>query len=812
VWASTNDLGTALSKGLFEEEANHNLGAAIPMYQSVIDRFETDRKIVATAVFRLGECYRKQGSTNEAIVQYQRVLREFADQTELVTLGRQYLATLGGEPSGQSSPGLSTLPDSSAKIVDIGEISHVQAIIKSSPDLINAPYKNNETLLQTYAGRGDLDVVKLLLENGAAVNGIKQPDLTPLHFAAGRGRKSVVEFLLSKGAKPDAATASGVTPLHLAVLKGYELVAKVLLNSGANVNAMVQKDVSRGAEGLNSDTLLYTLQAYQSPLHIACQEGYPALVEWLISKGADVNAWGKGGTPLTIAVQANNESIVQDLLLAYADPNAGQPSALVLAAGQGNVPILNLLLSEGTNLNLTNALLEAVQKGQSKAVTRLLQSKANPNSIRENGEPLLFLAVYSPAVLKTLLDGGADPNQRGVQGYTPVERAVSSNPEALEMLLERGADPNAQETELGYTALHIAAQNLRLAAVQALLNHGANPNLQAKDGQTPLHFAVRWPNLEIARLLLEHGADPNLEDAKGLTPLYFARQYGPRRLPSTIGAPGSPPPATIPESGGSLQELLLDHGASADLPHMDRIEIRRSPSYSAPIFFRDNSGVNRFSILELLAVNYGFISAAPTAFGDHIPEYDGPSRTLKTALSFPNLEKIQIRRPKAGGKEWTMVTVSEQAILASGDCARDFGLEWGDQVNIPEADHPLSARWDGFSATVLTNLQKCVQRTVLVIIKGQTNTLRLEVPAPKSQLSQPSEYPFNYAPPQFCLVPALQRSGLLRSSSDVTHVKVKRSNSTTGENWEKTFDCSGTNSSSCLWLRDGDVIEVPDRP
>src|SRR5579864_2230602 len=95
-FAATDDLSTTLSKGLFEEEANHNLGAAIKMYQSVIDRFDTDRKLAATAVFRLGECYRKQGNTNEALVQFERVLRDFPGQVPLISLSRQYLASLGG--------------------------------------------------------------------------------------------------------------------------------------------------------------------------------------------------------------------------------------------------------------------------------------------------------------------------------------------------------------------------------------------------------------------------------------------------------------------------------------------------------------------------------------------------------------------------------------------------------------------------------------------------------------------------------------------------------------------------------------------
>src|SRR5208337_3088392 len=42
--AATNDLTTAIQRGLFEEEANQNLGAAIQAYQSVANQFDKDRK------------------------------------------------------------------------------------------------------------------------------------------------------------------------------------------------------------------------------------------------------------------------------------------------------------------------------------------------------------------------------------------------------------------------------------------------------------------------------------------------------------------------------------------------------------------------------------------------------------------------------------------------------------------------------------------------------------------------------------------------------------------------------------------------
>ena len=49
-FAATNDLSTMLQKGLFEEEANHNLSAAIQAYQSVVSQLDEDRKLAATAV------------------------------------------------------------------------------------------------------------------------------------------------------------------------------------------------------------------------------------------------------------------------------------------------------------------------------------------------------------------------------------------------------------------------------------------------------------------------------------------------------------------------------------------------------------------------------------------------------------------------------------------------------------------------------------------------------------------------------------------------------------------------------------------
>jgi len=80
-----------LQRGLFEEEANRNLDAAIKAYESVVKQSDEERKVVATAVFRLGECYRKLGKTNEANAQYQRIVRDFSDQEALAALSQLLL-------------------------------------------------------------------------------------------------------------------------------------------------------------------------------------------------------------------------------------------------------------------------------------------------------------------------------------------------------------------------------------------------------------------------------------------------------------------------------------------------------------------------------------------------------------------------------------------------------------------------------------------------------------------------------------------------------------------------------------------------
>ena len=615
VSAATNDLTTAIQRGLFEEEANQNLGAAIQAYQSVANQFDKDRKLAATAIFRLGECYRKQGNTNDAATQYERVLREFSDQPTLVTLSRQNLAALGSAPPAVAAPVLSdaarqeqkrlleeeiklvqkqvddqqkrlqvgggsqdavwtteremlklkrqiaaldaglpvsipaTETTSPAASTEADEVKRIQALIKDSPDLINAPDRKGETLLQSAAAKGKLAVVKLLLDNGAAVDGLQQPGVTALHYAAANGHKAVVDLLLSKGAKPGAQTGNGVTPLHLAARKGYEEVVKALLAAGSPVN-VAPKELGTS----DTEDLQYRISAGQTPLHVAAIAGYAGLVELLLAKGADVNAVDTfGRTPLSYAVDKHYQPVVQLLVAAHANPNADASNLpLTEAAFYGDMPALKLLLANGAasdiNTNVSSdfrgtygqpyewsgkltPLAVAVNQKHADAVAELIRAKADPNGSGPDGTRLIFYVLSDAPSLKALLEGGADPNRPDRDGTSPLLRAVMEGAQpAVELLVAHKADPNIGRLEYEWTPLHEAAQRGSKGIAEVLLKAGADVNAKETHGCTPLNIAASGKQREVAELLLANHADPNAKSDIGQTPLHIAVNNGPREL------------------------------------------------------------------------------------------------------------------------------------------------------------------------------------------------------------------------------------------------------------------------------------------
>lgn len=94
-------------------------------------------------------------------------------------------------------------------------------------------------------------------------------------------------------------------------------------------------------------------------------------------------------------------------------------------------------------------------------------------------------------------------------------------------LLDNGADPNI-EARNGITPLLIASEKGKLNIVKELLDRGVDPNKETTDdGTTPLFMACAAGNLNIVKELIARGADPNKATTDiDATPIYISSYFG----------------------------------------------------------------------------------------------------------------------------------------------------------------------------------------------------------------------------------------------------------------------------------------------
>ncbi len=431
------------------------------------------------------------------------------------------------------------------------------------------------------AKQGDVATITSLLKKHADANASEADGTSALQWAAHRDHAAAAALLIKAGAKATTANSFGVTPLSEAAANGNAEIVEILLKAGADANAL-------SAQG-------------EPALMTAARAGNPEAVRVLLKHGAAVDAresW-KGQTALMWAAAGNRAEVVKALIEAGADVNArstewpeekkrpsngnlvsvrprGGLTPLLFAAREGALASIQVLAKAGADLNLTepdgtNALVTALINAHYDTAAFLLEAGADPNVADKYGRTALYAAidmnsmepsVTRPApqesdktrpfdVARSALAHGAkvDPMLtkptpgRGLSdepdlilraGATPFIRAAKTGDvAAMQLLLDHGADPRAA-TKDGVTALMAAAglgwrygQSLvpesdSLKAVQFCLEHGVDVNATNVTGETALHGAASHGANDIIRLLAERGAKLDVKDKRNRTPLDIA--------------------------------------------------------------------------------------------------------------------------------------------------------------------------------------------------------------------------------------------------------------------------------------------------
>ncbi|KAF5642059.1 ankyrin unc44 [Fusarium sp. NRRL 52700] len=104
------------------------------------------------------------------------------------------------------------------------------------------------------------------------------------------------------------------------------------------------------------------------------------------------------------------------------------------------------------------------------------------------------------------------------------ERAIRL--ERLQVYLTKSKSGIDAPNDYGETALHVAADNGLLDAVQTLINFGAIVSVKDHLQRQPLHLACRGGHKEVVELLIERGADKEAREFQDATPLDVASWHG----------------------------------------------------------------------------------------------------------------------------------------------------------------------------------------------------------------------------------------------------------------------------------------------
>ena len=144
--------------------------------------------------------------------------------------------------------------------------------VKIFQDFINAKTKvDGLTALHFASFRGNIEIIKLLIDNYADINALSNNGLNMIHKAA-QGNKASAIIYFNKKYNMDLEASENekkLNALHLAIISGMEDSAIFLLNLGIDPN--IQDDKG------------YTA------LHYAVKYNHPRLIKKLLQKGANIN-------------------------------------------------------------------------------------------------------------------------------------------------------------------------------------------------------------------------------------------------------------------------------------------------------------------------------------------------------------------------------------------------------------------------------------------------------------------------------------------------------------------------------------------
>ncbi len=307
------------------------------------------------------------------------------------------------------------------------DIEKIKILLSDEPKCISQrDEKSGSTPLHEAISKGQIDICKLLIENGADIHATDNSLTTPLHLASYHGYIDIAKLLIDQGADIRKRNRNGGNSLHMAAWGGHPVMVKLFIDKGIDANvkdnngyspivwAVYGKSTSAMDELIKlGGDLTPPIRIGRSILHIAAANGDTKVIEYLLNKGIRVNVKSDyGNTPLLWALRAKNYDNAKMLIENGADLEIKNNDGLTpvsFAVGNNDTKMVDLLLINGANIKKQN----------------------------DFGDTYLHVASYEgyKEMVMLLLKKGVDANLSNNKGIKPLDLAISREHQEIEQVL-----------------------------------------------------------------------------------------------------------------------------------------------------------------------------------------------------------------------------------------------------------------------------------------------------------------------------------------------------------------------------------------
>lgn len=351
----------------------------------------------------------------------------------------------------------------------LADNAKLSAILKRSTELPPLTYqrdKKGSLALINAAAANNPEVVQLLLQHGAKVNGHDAQGNTALMKATAHGNPAIIHKLLSYDSYISVPNNAGQTAITIATEQGNYALAdwlqeKKIEKEQAFIKAARRGDITQ-LETLLPDVDVNVVHNGSTALYEAAQFNREPVLHFLINHGAHVG--GRHGT-LKKSPQfysATFSDLPEELQRILKEAPAKLKARLFSAASTGDIEQLTDLLG-AVDINSqdkagNNALFKAINKNQRQAAQFLVDHGIQLRRNKQN-DTLLIPAIFSgnPDMLHFALDLYQNPpiDAQNADGNTALMTAAAiQDPAMVKILLQRGADTTLKNNG-GYTVANM---------------------------------------------------------------------------------------------------------------------------------------------------------------------------------------------------------------------------------------------------------------------------------------------------------------------------------------------------------------------